>query len=118
MKKKVIIGLLVTALFAGGATAVFATDSQEVTELKELYAQMTNLQKQIVDTQAKAGNLTENQAKTMKERIDQNTQYRSQAIEKGQFNGPGFGGRMGNGGCCGDGYGFNSGPAPTAKTNF
>jgi hypothetical protein len=106
MKKKLFIGILSAALLISGASAAFATtDSSKLAEIKDLYTQMFNIQKQIVDKQVEAGTITQDQANTMKDAIDQRAQYNSQAIDNGQAFGPGFGGRMGGYGC--GGYGYN-----------
>lgn len=126
MKKKLIIGILSTALLVGGTTvALGATDNSEI---KDLYTQMFNLQKQIVDKEATSGAITADQAKLMKDRIDQQAQFQSQAIDNGQSFGPGYGGMMGNGGnypgignggCGGGGCGSSTPPTPsTTSANF
>lgn len=110
MKKKLIIGILSTALLAGGATAALgATDTGALSEIKGLYTEMFSVQKEIVDEQVKAGAITQEQAETMKDAIDQKAEYRNQAIDKGQVFGPGYGARMGGGFCGGSGCGFNNG---------
>lgn len=119
MKKKLLIGILSTALLAGGATAAFgATDQSKLNDLKSLYAQMFDTQKQIVDKKAEAGAITQEQANTLKSAIDLRSQSNSQALDKGQVPfGPGFGGRMGGGFAPGAGGcpGFNNGQPLTAE---
>lgn len=113
MKKKLMIGLLSSALLVGGATAAFAaTDNANLASIKELYQQMFSIQKQIIDKQVEAGAITQDQANAIKGAIDQRAKYNEQAIDNGQVLGPGFGG-MG-GGFCG-GYGFNGGQTLTPE---
>lgn len=109
MKKKIALGVLTLALTIGGATAAFAeTDLSKAGELKDLYKQMFIVQKQIVDKQVEAGAMTKEEAESAKKFIDQNQEYRNQAIDGGDLGG--FYGQH-----CG-GYGpnmMNQGPSAT-----
>lgn len=88
MKKKLAVGILTVALMIGGATAAFAeTDLTKAGELKDLYNQLFNVQKQIVDKQAEAGAITKDEAESAKKFIDQDQQSRNQAIDNGQLGG-------------------------------
>lgn len=88
MKKKLALGILTVALIIGGATTAFAeTGLSKAGELKDLYSQMFNIQKQIVDKQAEAGAITKEEADSAKKFIDQNQQSRNQAIDNGQLGG-------------------------------
>ena len=102
MKKKVAIGVLSVLLLAGGATAVLgATDAAKLEEIKSLTQQMFGIHKQIVDKEAEAGLITQDQANAMKKFIDQRQQASEQALANGQapFFGPGkHGGRKFNNG--------------------
>lgn len=130
MKKKLAVGILSVALLALGATAAFgATDSSKLGEIKDLYHQMFSIQKQIVDKEVEAGLITQDQATTYKNAIDQRSVLHDQAIDNGQVFGPGAGmgmvggygmrgGMGGRGGMHGWGYQAPAGvPAPAAQSN-
>ncbi len=99
MKKRLAAGILTVALLVGGASAVLgATDPDKLSEIKGLYQQMFNLQKQIADKEAEAGMITADQATSIKGNIDQKTQYNSQALDNGIVPNMGMrGGRVGIG---------------------
>ena len=98
MKKKLAAGVLsIAILTTGAAAALGATDSTKLGEIKDLYHQMFNIQKQIVDKEAEAGLITSDQAATLKNSIDLRSQYHDQAIDNGQVFGPGMGMGMGRG---------------------
>lgn len=98
MKKKIAAGLLCAALIVGGATvALGATDQTKLDELKSLTQQMFNIHKQIIDKEAEAGLITQQQADTMKQFANQNEQAREQALANGQVLGSGMGMGMGRG---------------------
>lgn len=85
MKKKLVIGLLSTALLAGGATAAFAaTDSAKLDEIKSLTQQMFGIQKQIVDKEVEAGLRTSEQADKIKESIDKRLEASEEALADGK----------------------------------
>lgn len=97
MKKRLAAGILTAALLAGGATAALgATDPDKLSEIKGLYQQMFNLQKQIADKEAEAGMITSDQAASIKSNIDLKSQYNSQALDSGVV--PNMGLRGGRGG--------------------
>lgn len=109
MKKKLAAGLLSAALLVGGATAAFAaTDTSKLSEIKDLYQQMFSIQKQIADKEAENGLITAEQAKIMKDAIDQRAKLQEQAIDNGQAFGPGGGFGIGPGFCGGYGPGYNA----------
>ncbi|HHY80242.1 MAG TPA: DUF2680 domain-containing protein, partial [Thermoanaerobacter sp.] len=92
MKKKLWAGVLSVILLGAGATAAMgATDTTKLAEIKDLYHQMFNYQKQIVDKEAEAGLITSDQAAGLKANIDLRSKYRDQAIDNGQVFAPGFG---------------------------
>lgn len=92
MKKNIIIGALSALLVIGGAAAAFAAvDSSKLDEIKNLTGQMFGIQKQIVDKQAEAGMLTQDQADKIKKAIDQRQQKSDEAITNGKVPGVGFG---------------------------
>ncbi|AGA68675.1 Protein of unknown function (DUF2680) [Desulfitobacterium dichloroeliminans LMG P-21439] len=109
MKKKIALGVLTLSLMIGGATTAFAqTDLSKAGELKDLYSQMFNLQKQIVEKQVEAGAMNKEDAKSAKKFIDQNQEYRNQAIDNGDLGG--FNGQH----CGGNGPNMmNQGPSST-----
>lgn len=105
MKKRLMVGILSVAIMAAGATAALAApDASGLGEIKELYHQMFDIQKQITDKQAEAGIITPDQATSIKSAIDQRTEFQDQAIDNGQVYGPGM---MGGG--YGMGYGMHNG---------
>jgi len=120
MKKKLAIGILSLAILAGGASSVMgagAIDPAQASDLKSLYQQMFNIQKQIVDQEAEAGIITKDQATNMKGFIDQKSNLNDEAINNGDVYGYGPGacfdagrgygmGRGNSGGFCG---GWNQG---------
>ena len=127
MKKNLLIVLTVVLIFVLGVPAFAAlkdlTDAQK-TKIQGLERQSIELRKQIIDEYAKAGQLTTDEAKTIKDNMDKAQKYRE---EKGIIGGPGMGGgrgRCGGGGCGmnggfggGCGAGFNNNAANT-QTNL
>lgn len=113
MTKKLMIGLsvlllLVFAVPAFGAITGF-TDSQKQ-ELNDLQKKIVELRKQMVDKYVEAGQLTADQAKTIKDNIDKAEQNREKSgILPGVGIGRGFGGcglgRGAGNGCVGGGCG-------------
>lgn len=98
------VGILSLAIMAVGATATLAApDASALGEIKELYRQMFDIQKQITDKQAEAGIITPDQATSIKSAIDERTELQDQAIDNGQVYGPGM---MGGG--YGMGYGMHN----------
>jgi len=92
MKKKLAVGVLSVVLLVGGATAALgATDAAKLSEIKNLTQQMFGIHKQIVDKEAEAGLITQQQADTMKKAIDQRQQNAEQALTNGQAVVPGLG---------------------------
>lgn len=131
MKKNLLIVLTVVLIFVLGVPAFAAltglTDAQK-TKIQGLERQSIELRKQIIDEYAKAGQLTSDEAKVIKENMDKGQKYRE---ENGIIGGPGMGrgrGRCGGGGCgvnggfgggCGMGAGFNNnGAANTQNTGI
>lgn len=104
MKRFVALGIAVLVLALAAIPALAATDnSKAVEDLAQLYQQMVNLKKQIIDKRVELGQITEDQAKIAKDRVDQ--MYEWQKENNFQF-GPGYG--MGAGFCHG-GYGRGAG---------
>lgn len=124
MKKKLAAGILGLVLVIGGATAASAaTDNSKLQEIKQLYQQMFNTQKQILQKEVEAGALTQDQANQIQSNMEQGEKYREQAIDNGQIVGPGFGpggcGMLGANGAVqgqgyGPGYGMRGGRGPGA----
>ena len=114
MKKKLWAGVLSVVILGAGATAAFgATDTTKMGDIKDLYHQMFNIQKQIADKEVEAGMITSDQATSIKSSIDQRSQYHDQAIDNGQVLGPGAGMGMGMGGGMRGGRGLTTGQQPT-----
>lgn len=118
MKRKIFIGLAVVLLLAMAVPAFAAltttaqktlTDAQKK-EILSLEKQIIELRKKIVDKYVEAGQLTEDQGKLIKERMDQMQKFRE---ENGILPGPGgFGGgpcKRGGFGRGGFGPGFGPG---------
>ncbi len=108
MNKKILIGLTVilVLVFAVPAFAEFTglTDAQK-TKINNIQKQITELRKQQIDEYVKAGQITADQGKVIKENMDKAEKYRE---ENGIT--PGFGGgRRGNGGFGGPGMGGGCG---------
>lgn len=120
MTKKIMIGLsvllvLVFAVPAFGAITGL-TDSQKQ-DLNDMQKKIVELRKQMVDKYAESGQLTADQAKTIKENIDKAEQNREKSgilpgagLGRGGngFGGCGLGRGAGNG-CGGGGCGFGAG---------
>lgn len=104
MKKKILTGLVTVAFAAVLAVPAFAAISEtQKNEVNDLYGQIAELRKQIVDTYVDAGEITKEQAQTIKENIDQAAEYQE---EVGGFAGPGAGC---GGGSAGGTYGMMGG---------
>lgn len=114
MKKKLAIGILSVAIMTVGATSAFGETDSKLGDIKDLYHQMFNIQKQIVDKQAEAGLITSDQADTYKSSIDQRETLHDQAIDNGQAFGPGVG-MMGGGYGRGGGRGMMNGGQPLTQ---
>lgn len=121
MKKMLLIGVISAALLVGGATTVLgAADNESLSEIKSLYSEMFSIQKQIVDKQVDAGTITQEQADTIKEAIDQREEYNNQAVDNGQVYGPGYGPGYGMGmgrGFCGGPGGYYNGSVPNGSAS-
>lgn len=107
MKKNLFVVLTVALVLALGVPAFAAltdlTDAQK-TKIQGLEKQATELRKQIIDEYAKAGQLTSDEAKIIKENMDKAQKYRE---DNGIIGGPGMG--RGKGRCGGGGCGVNGG---------
>lgn len=127
MKKNLLVVLTVVLLFVLGVPAFAAltdlTDAQK-TKIQGLEKQVTELRKQIVDEYAKAGQLTSDQAQTIKDNMDKAQKYRE---DNGITGGPGMGrgrGRCGGGvnggfgGGCGWGTGANNNAGANTQTSL
>lgn len=103
MKKKIFTGLITVALAAVLAVPAFAaiSDSQKK-EINDIYGQIAELRKQVVDKYVDAGEITKEEAQAIKENIDQAAVYQEGL---GGFAGPG----VGCGGGAGAGNGMMSG---------
>lgn len=111
MKKRFAAGILTAALLVGGATAALgATEPDKLSEIKGLYQQMFNLQKEIADKEAAAGMITPDQAAGIKNNIGLKSQSNSQALDNGIV--PNMGLRGGRGGM---GMGLNGGQPLTQE---
>ncbi len=114
MKKKIFALVISAALVVGGATAVMAaTDQSNIADLKILYQNMFDTQKQIIDKQLEAGVLTEAQVDSIKSQMDQRKQYMEQSLDNGQIIGPGAGNGRG-----GRGLGQDFGPGAGGCAGF
>lgn len=92
MKRKLVIGLLSGALLIGGTTtALGATDSSALDDIKSLYQQMFSLQNQIVQKEVEAGAITQEQGDFMQKSMELRQKYQDQAIDNGQVFSPGMG---------------------------
>ncbi|GAW31308.1 hypothetical protein JDF658_10730 [Carboxydocella sp. JDF658] len=103
MKKKW-LALVAAVLLVAFAVPAFAaiTDAQKK-EILDLQKQIVELRKKMIDKYVEAGQLTPEQGKLMKDRMDQMEKYREQ---NGILPGPGM---MQGGGCGGFGFGANGG---------
>lgn len=117
MSKKVMIALAVIALVAMIVPSAYAaiTDAQKQ-KVDDLQKQMLELKKEMVETYVDAGEITQEQADVMIERMESMEKYRS---ENGITPGFGKGGRRGSGGCGGAGFGgcFQGGNTPQLNTS-
>lgn len=100
--KKIITGIIVLLLIALAVPVAYAAvSSDKQKEINDLNKQVFNLRKQIIDKNVEGGNLSPEQGKLAKERIDQRQQY---IEENGGQVGPGLGrgacGGLGTGGYC------------------
>jgi len=101
MNKKILIGFTVVLLLALGATTVFgALNDSQKSELDQLYQQMVTIQNQIIDKRIEYNQLTPDQGKWMKKRMEERLQY----MKNNNYDFP-----CGNGGGMMGGYGYGSG---------
>ncbi|MGE4273024.1 MAG: YckD family protein [Desulfitobacterium sp.] len=106
MKKKIITIFASVSILALAAVPTYAamTDQQK-TEIDALNQQMLEVQKQIVDKYAEAGEITQDQAEATKDNIDVYEKNRQQYSGQYGSNAPaqGYGWGYGPGYCCGGG---------------
>ena len=101
MTKKILVGLTVSLLLALGVSTVFgALNNSQKSELDQLYQQMATIQKQIIDKRVEYNQLTPDQGKWMKERMEERVKYM-------QNNDDGY--PCGNTGGMTGGYGYRNG---------
>jgi len=126
MKRKLLIALTVILViaFAVPAFADLAglTDKQKQ-EINGLNSQIVELRKQMVDKYVDAGQITADQSKAIKDRMDQVEKYRQDnnilpGSGFGRGNCGGFGGGCGMGGRGGAGAWGGPGASGTANTNL
>ena len=92
MKKRLLVILTLVFALALAAAPVYAdiTDQQKV-DIDALNKQISEIQKQIVDKYAEAGEITKAQADATKANIDAGEQYRQQfSQQQGQIPTPGY----------------------------
>ncbi|NLN07771.1 MAG: DUF2680 domain-containing protein [Firmicutes bacterium] len=107
MKKSLVILLVVALLTVVAVPAALALTDSRKSELRELYEQMFGLREQIVDKQAEAGLITEEEAAQIKARLAEIHEYRRQQMDAGNYTfgfgspgrGRGGGRGIGRGGC-------------------
>ncbi len=112
MKRRLLVILSLVFILALVAVPAYAaiTDQQKA-ELEALNKQITEIQKQIVDKYAGAGEISKAQADATKANIDATAQYRQQfSQQQGQIPptpgyAPGYGSGYGYGHGCGSGWG-------------
>lgn len=113
MKRKLLVILSLVFILALVAVPAFAAISdQQKVELEALNKQITEIQKQIVDKYAEAGEISKAQADATKANIDATAQYRQQfSQQQGQIApNPGYAPGYGDGygyGCGWGGTGYN-----------
>jgi len=103
MKKKWWIAITVILVLALAVPAYAAITDTQKKELLDLHKQMIELRKKMVDIYVESGQITSDQGKAIKDRMDQMEKYRE---ENGILPGPGM---MGGGGCGGPGFGGKAG---------
>ncbi|MGE4273402.1 MAG: DUF2680 domain-containing protein [Desulfitobacterium sp.] len=94
MKKKIVVGVLSTAMLLGGAAVAWgaeAVDSTKLADIKSLTQQMFGIHQQIVDKEVEAGLLTQEQGDKMKEFIEERQQRSEEALANGEVEGFGMG---------------------------
>ena len=119
MPKKYAILLALVLIVAIGVPAAYASlnDTQQ-SQVNQLYKQMLDIRKQIVDKYVDAGQITPDQGNAIKKQIDRMYDY---SVKNGGGFGPGMmggaggmmggaGAMMGSGGC--GGYGSPGGDVP------
>jgi predicted PurR-regulated permease PerM len=110
--KKVFTGIVAVLLVAALAIPAFAatlSDSQK-DQINNLYDQMANLRKQLVQKYVDAGELTKDEAAQINENIDNATKYQKEnSGQPGYGAGYGCGGYGGAGMMGGSGYGMMGG---------
>ncbi|PKM80059.1 MAG: hypothetical protein CVU89_15495 [Firmicutes bacterium HGW-Firmicutes-14] len=103
MKKKLLVALSVILVLAFAIPAFAAVTDAQKTEILDIHKQMLELRKKLVDKYVEAGELTADEGKAIKDRVDEMEKYRD---ENGILPGPGM---MGGGGRGCGGYGANAG---------
>ncbi|MDW7652316.1 MAG: DUF2680 domain-containing protein [Bacillota bacterium] len=114
MKKGLIIALVVALALAVMVPAALALTDVQKTELAELYEQQHQLRRQILEKQAEAGIITEEDAAAIGERMEQRWEYRQQRMAEGDY---GFGGGRRGGFGGGRGFGRNGGGCGNCPVN-
>lgn len=70
MIRKIVVVLLLGAIFAASLTVLAASTDEQQKTLADAQAKLLSADKAMIDAQAKAGLITEEQAKTLRERLD------------------------------------------------
>ncbi len=78
MKKKIIIGLVALMVLALAIPAYAAATNTQVKEINDLWNQIFELRKQMVEKYVDAGKLTKEQGDAVKKNIDQENKYRQE----------------------------------------
>lgn len=100
MKKKLFIALTMVLVLAFAVPAFAALTDAQKQEVTDLQKQMTDLRKQMIDKYVAGGQITAEEGKTIKDRMDQAEKYRQ---ENNILPGAGIGGGCGGGGTAGGG---------------
>lgn len=112
MKKKITVAVVVALVLALSVPVAFAALSPaQEKELKTLYIQQFDLQKQMIQKRVEFGWITQQQADWMIKNLEARKEYLDKNGFDGQY-GPGYGPGFGPGGFgCGGRGGFGPGPA-------
>jgi len=128
VKKKIVIGLAVLLLVAFFVPTALAAEEGIDQELADLYQQLVNIRKQILDKYVALGFITPEQGNFLKERLDLNYKYWQQNPNAGYgygygcgmmgFGPAGYGPMMGYGMMGYGQMGWRGGFAPTLTPGF